>query len=100
MFDYVDEWGMPSDYHVWRTPMLAATGSCTPSHQGPNGVGTVIHCYAGYKLFFVPINPPHPPIVQFDGIDYDGCIGWDYLFHPPYRYGAFILSPGETVYVC
>lgn len=97
MFDYMEDRGIPEDYNRWRSPILAATGSYTPPHQDPNGVGTVIHCVAGYKLVFIPLNTTTPPIVRFDDIDFEGAIGWEYLFHPPYRYGHFVLSPGQTM---
>ncbi|SRR5258707_11654510 len=97
MFDYMEDQGIPEDYNAWRTPMLAATGSYTAPHQDPDGVGTALHCCAGYKLIFVPINTTHPLIVRFDDIDVDGAVGFEYLFYPPHHYGHFILSPGQTL---
>lgn len=97
MFDHMEGRGVPRDYDMWRTPMLAATGSCTAPHQDPNGVGSIIHCYAGYKLFFVPINSTNPLIVRFDDIEFEGAIGLEYLFYPPHQYAHFVLSPGQTL---
>jgi hypothetical protein len=88
---------LPEDYHEWRTPMLAATGSYTAPHQDPDGVGTVLHCSTGHKLLFFPIASSRPLIVRHDDIAFDGAIGFEYLFHPPHRYGHFVLSPGQTL---
>ncbi|KAF8325331.1 uncharacterized protein EI90DRAFT_3291774 [Cantharellus anzutake] len=93
MFNSMDEGHLPEDYPTWRTPMLAAAGSYTAPHQDPDGVGTILHCYAGYKLLFFPVNMhPDPLIVKFDDIDFGGAIGLEYLFHLPYRTNAVRLS--------
>ncbi|KAF8313937.1 uncharacterized protein EI90DRAFT_3136308 [Cantharellus anzutake] len=99
LFEYLDERGgdLPEDYNSWRTPMLATVGSFTAPHLDEDGVGTVLHCIAGYKLIFFPIELEVPLIVKYDDLDTQGSIGFEYLFHSPNRFGCFILCPGQTL---
>ncbi|KAF8312309.1 uncharacterized protein EI90DRAFT_3023138 [Cantharellus anzutake] len=99
LFEYLDERGgdLPEDYNSWRTPMLATVGSFTAPHLDEDGVGTVLHCIAGYKLIFFPIELEVPLIVKYDDLDTQGSIGFEYLFHSPNRFG--IMAPGQVHFV-
>ncbi|KAF8322938.1 uncharacterized protein EI90DRAFT_3019931 [Cantharellus anzutake] len=97
MFQYLEGCSLPDDYAAWRTPMLAATGSYMAPHQDPHGVGTILHCKAGHKLLFFPINTSQPLIVTFNDIESDGAMGFEYLYYQPHEYSHFILSPGQTL---
>ncbi|KAF8328731.1 uncharacterized protein EI90DRAFT_3125902 [Cantharellus anzutake] len=99
LFEYLDKNGgdLPEDCNSWRTPMLATVGSFTAPHLDEDGVGTVLHCIAGYKLIFFPIELEVPLIIKYDNLDTQGSIGFEYLFHSPNQFGCFVLCLGQTL---
>ncbi|KAF8324610.1 uncharacterized protein EI90DRAFT_2329837 [Cantharellus anzutake] len=82
----------------WRYPIIAAAGSIHPPHQCPSGVGTCIHCASGCAVFFIPILKEDQFIMSyFNGTDAPHNLDFSYLYEAPYRFGSFVLSPGQTV---
>lgn len=84
------------DFGAWRAPMVASTGSYSTPHQDTNGLGATLYCASGYKAFLLPIDA-YPPIVKFKDIHEDIELGWEYQYYPPYSFGAFVLSSGQTL---
>ena len=76
--------------------MVASTGAYTAPHQDTNGLGGILYCASGHKAFLLPIKVD-VPIVTFGDIEQDVELGWEHQYYPPYSFGSFVLSPGQTL---
>ncbi|KAF8324198.1 uncharacterized protein EI90DRAFT_3076250, partial [Cantharellus anzutake] len=82
----------------WRYLIVAAAGSIHPPCQGPNGIGTSLHCLQGYAIFFIPVLKEDEFIRSCFGVaDAHPNLDFSYLYEAPYRFASFVLSPGQTV---
>ena len=81
----------------WRGPVISSAGAFSDAHQDANGLGNVVYCASGHKLFFIPTHRPNHLIVNYDNIPATHALGFEYLFSLPNEFGCFILSPGQSL---
>src|SRR6266478_4070076 len=61
-----------------------------PNPQDTNRVGATLYCTYRYKVFILCYNA-RTPITLFPDVSDDIALGWEYLYHSPHKFGAFVL---------